>query len=57
MDLEVTAIIISVLWMTLSLLAMIECAPYCKDLPKADQWTVGLILLIGGPILTIASVL
>lgn len=54
---EISGIIIAILWSAMSLLVMIEYAPYCKDLPKQDQFIVGLIFLIGGPIFTIANVL
>lgn len=45
------------LWATMSLLVMIEYAPYCKDLPTSEMLIVGTIFLIGGPIFTIANVL
>lgn len=45
------------LWATMSLLVMIEYAPYCKDLPTSEILIVGTIFLIGGPIFTIANVL
>ena len=54
---EIGAIIISILWATMSLLVMIQYAPFCKDLSKVDQLMVGIIFLIGGPIFTMANVL
>lgn len=54
---EIGVIIISILWATMSLLVMIQYAPFCKDLPKIDQLMVGIIFLIGGPIFTMANVL
>lgn len=54
---ETSAIIIAILWSAMSMLVMIEYAPYCKDLSLQDQLIVGLIFIIGGPIFTIANVL
>jgi 4-hydroxybenzoate polyprenyltransferase len=54
---ETSAIIIAILWSAMSMLVMIEYAPYCKDLSLQDQLIVGLIFVIGGPIFTIANVL
>ena len=54
---EISGIIIAILWAAMSLLVMIEYAPYCKDLPETDKVIVGLIFIIGGPIFTIANVL
>lgn len=54
---ETSAIIITILWSAMSMLVMIEYAPYCKDLSLQDQLIVGLIFVIGGPIFTIANVL
>ncbi len=50
-------IIILILWATMSLLVMIQYAPYCKDLPAADKMAVGIIFIIGGPFFAIANVL
>lgn len=50
-------IVIMVLWGVMSLLAMIEYAPLCKDLPEGDKLAVGLIFIIGGPIFAAANVL
>lgn len=50
-------IVITLLWALMSLLVMIEYAPFCKDLPKQDQLIVGIIFIIGGPIFTAANVL
>ena len=54
---EISGIIIAILWTTMSLLVMIEYAPCCKDLGWKDQLLVGIIFWIGGPIFTIANVL
>lgn len=50
-------IVITILWAVMSLLAMIEYAPLCKDLPEGDKLAVGLIFIIGGPIFAAANVL
>ena len=50
-------IVITILWAVMSLLAMIEYAPLCKDLPEGDRLAVGLIFIIGGPIFAAANVL
>lgn len=50
-------ILITVLWSVLSLLAMIEYAPLCKDLPNSDKLAVGIIFIIGGPIFAAANIL
>lgn len=54
---EISFIIILILWSAMSLLVMIEYAPYCKDLPKHELIIVGIIFVIGGPFFTIANVL
>lgn len=54
---EITGLIVMILWATMSLLVMIQYAPACKDLPKQDMIIVGIIFIIGGPIFTIANVL
>ena len=54
---EISGIIIMILWATMSLLVMIEYAPYCKDLKPNEQLIVGIIFIIGGPIFTIANIL
>lgn len=54
---EITGLIVIILWATMSLLVMIQYAPACKDLPKQDMIIVGIIFMIGGPIFTIANVL
>lgn len=54
---EISGIIISILWAIMSLLVMIQYAPVCKDLPKKDQFVVGCIFIIGGPIFAAANVL
>lgn len=50
-------IIIVIAWAIFSLLTMVQYAPYCKDLDKWDQLTVGLILIIGGPFFAITTIL
>lgn len=50
-------IVITVLWAIMSLLTMIEYAPYCKDMPEKDRLAVGVIFIIGGPIFAAANVL
>lgn len=50
-------IIAIILWSAMSLLVMIEYAPYCKDLKPGEQLIVGIIFLVGGPIFTMANVL
>lgn len=54
---ETSSIIIAILWSVMSILVMIEYAPYCKDLSWQDQLLVSIIFLIGGPIFTIANIL
>lgn len=54
---EISMIIITVLWAVLSLLVMIQYAPVCKDLSNNDKLIVGIIFLIGGPFFAIANVL
>lgn len=50
-------IIIVILWSAMSLLVMIEYAPYCEGLRLYEFIAVGLIFIIGGPIFTIANIL
>jgi 4-hydroxybenzoate polyprenyltransferase len=54
---EITGLIVMILWATMSLLVMIQYAPYCKELPVNDRLIVGLIFIIGGPFFAIANVL
>lgn len=54
---EIGGIIATILWCAMSLLVMIQYAPYCKDLSIQDQILVGIIFIIGGPIFTMANVL
>ena len=54
---EISGIIIMILWAIMSLLVMIEYAPYCKNLKPNEQLIVGIIFIIGGPIFTIANIL
>lgn len=51
------SIIIMVLWSVCSLLVMIQYAPYCKDMPRADFILAGIIFIIGGPFFAIVNVL
>lgn len=57
MDMETSSIIIIILWNVMSMLVMIEYAPYCKDLSWQDKFLVSIIFWIGGPIFTIANIL
>ena len=50
-------IIIAILWSIMSLLVMIQYAPYCKELSEGDQLIVGIIFIIGGPFFAITNVL
>ena len=54
---EITGLIIMILWATMSLLVMVQYAPYCKDLSTNDKLIVGFIFIIGGPFFAIANVL
>ena len=54
---EISAIIIMILWATMTLLVMIQYAPACKDLSNNDKFIVGIIFMIGGPFFAIANVL
>lgn len=54
---EISGIIIGILWTIMSLLVMIQYAPACKNLSWQDQLLVGIIFIIGGPIFTAANVL
>ena len=54
---EITMIIIMILWATMSLLVMIQYAPYCKELTLTEKFIVGFIFIIGGPFFAIANVL
>ena len=57
MDMEVSRLIITLLWCIISLATMIQYAPVCKDLHWQDKFLVGFIFLIGGPIFMAANVL
>lgn len=50
-------IIVIILWATLSLLTMIENAPYCKNLSPMDSFVVFIIFALGGPIFALNTVL
>ena len=54
---DISGIIIGVLWAIMSLLVMIQYAPACIDLSWQDQLFVGIIFIIGGPIFAAANVL
>lgn len=54
---EISGIIIGVLWAIMSLLVMIQYAPACKDLSWQDQLLVGIIFIVGGPVFAAANVL
>lgn len=53
----ISGLIITILWIIMSLLVMIQYAPVCKDLNWKDQLIVGIIFIVGGPIFTAANVL
>ena len=52
-----SGLIITILWIIMSLLVMIQYASACKDLDWKDQLIVGIIFIVGGPIFTAANVL
>lgn len=54
---EISGIIIGILWTIMSLLVMIQYAPACKDLGWQNQLLVGIIFIIGGPVFAAANVL
>lgn len=54
---EISGLIITILWIIMSLLVMIQYAPACKDLDWKDQLIVGIIFIVGGPIFTAANAL
>lgn len=54
---EISGIIVLVLWAVLSLLVMIQYAPACKELSDNDKLIVGIIFMVGGPFFAIANVL
>lgn len=51
------SIIIAILWATCSLLAMIQYAPYCSEMPMGDYLIAGITFIIGGPFFAITNVL
>lgn len=53
----ISGLIITILWIIMSLLVMIQYAPACKNLDWKDQLIVGIIFIVGGPIFTAANVL
>ena len=54
---EISGLIIIILWAAMSLLVMIQYAPFCKDLSNNDKLIVGIIFMIGGPFFAIANIL
>lgn len=54
---EISGIIIMILWATMSFLIMMQYAPVCKDLSLNDKIIVGIIFIIGGPVFVMANVL
>lgn len=54
---EISGIIIIILWATMSFLIMMQYAPVCKDLSSNDKIIVGIIFIIGGPVFVMANVL
>lgn len=54
---EISGVIIIILWATLALLVMTQYAPVCKDLSNNDKLIVGIIFIIGGPFFAITNIL
>ena len=54
---EISGIIVLILWAVLSLLVMIQYAPACKELSNNDKLIVGIIFMVGGPFFAIANIL
>ena len=54
---EISTIIIIILWGAMALLVMTQYAPACKDLSINDKLIVGIIFIVGGPFFAIANVL
>lgn len=54
---EISGIIIMILWATMSFLIMMQYTPVCKDLSSNDKIIVGIIFIIGGPVFVMANVL
>lgn len=54
---EISGLIIIILWSIISLVIMIQYAPFCKNLSETDKIIVGIIFIIGGPIFAAANVL
>lgn len=50
-------LLVIILWMTMAGVVIVQYAPACKDLKGLDAIVVFLIFLIGGPILSMASIL
>ena len=50
-------LLVIILWMTMAGIIIVQYAPACKDLKGLDAIVVFLIFLIGGPILSMASIL
>ena len=51
------AIVISILWLFISLLVGLQYIHYCKDLGPIERGIVFMIFLFGSPFLVIANVL
>jgi hypothetical protein len=49
-------LIILILWSILSLLLIVQYRPICSKLPIKDKIVVGIIFIMGGPILAAASI-
>ena len=54
---EISGVILGILWAIMSLLVMTQYAAACKDLGWRDQILVGIIFVVGGPIFMAANVL
>ena len=54
---EISGLIIIILWAAMALLVMTQYAHACKDLSSNDKLIVGIIFMIGGPFFAIANIL
>ena len=54
---EISGVILGILWVVMSLLVMTQYAPACKNLSWKDQTLIGIIFIVGGPIFMAANVL
>lgn len=50
-------IIVGIMWLAMSLLVIVQHAPFCKDLKGVDLFIVFIVLAVGGPIFIAASAL